>query len=110
MVNSLDGFDTCIDLCLYIFSHFLLFLLIELSKCKSQNKKRRWAAKAIAHTNIWLGKRESDLYWKCMMPKKPKVVHQIEISKISGIDLKKKCKDKKFKKNDQMFRIVKKPN
>ena len=45
-----------------------------------------------------------------MMPKKPKVVHQIEISKISGIDLKKKCKDKKFKKNDQMFRIVKKPN
>ena len=44
------------------------------------------------------------------MPKKPKVVHQIEISKISGIDLKKKCKDKKFKKNDQMFRIVKKPN
>ena len=34
--------------------------------------KRDWDAKAVAHTSIWLGKRESGFYEKCMMPKKPK--------------------------------------
>ena len=31
-----------------------------------------------------------------MMPKSQRLVHQIEISKISDIDLKNKCKDKKW--------------
>ena len=41
-----------------------------------------------------------------MMLKKSKAVHQIEISKILGIDLKKRYKDH----NDQMICIVKEPN
>ena len=42
--------ETCIDLRLYIFPLFiLLFLLKELTKCKSPNEKRYWAAKA-CHT------------------------------------------------------------
>ena len=81
LVNSHVGFDTYVDLCLYIFPHFLSFLLKELTKCKSPNEKRYWVAKAVTHTSIWLGKRESDLYWKCMMPKSQRLVHQIEISK-----------------------------
>ena len=40
----------------------LFLLLKELNICKSQNEKRYRAAKAIAHTSIRLGKRESDLY------------------------------------------------
>ena len=39
--------ETYIDLCLYIFPPFiLLFLLKELTKCKSPNEKRYWATKA----------------------------------------------------------------
>ena len=43
--------------------------------------------KPIAHTSIWLGKRESDLKIKSMMPKKPKACSSIEMSKISSINL-----------------------
>ena len=96
LVNSHVGFDICVNLCLYIFPHFLLFLLKGLSKCKSPTEKRHWAAKAIAHTSNCLGKRESDLYWKCMIPKSQRLVHQIEISKISGINLKMRCIDSKW--------------
>ena len=49
--------------------------------------------KPIAHTSIWLGKRENDFYIKCMMPKSQRFVHQIEIPKISSIDLKMRCVD-----------------
>ena len=50
VVNGFVNLETCIDLCLYIVSLFiLLFLLNELIKCKSPNKKRYWAAKA-CHT------------------------------------------------------------
>ena len=41
-----------------------------------------------------------------MMPKSQRLVHQIEISKISDIDLKRDVKIK----NDQMLWIVMKPN
>ena len=41
-----------------------------------------------------------------MVPKSQRLVHQIEISKIPGINLKKRCIDQ----NDQMLWIVKKPN
>ena len=40
-------------------------------------KKRFWATKAVAHTSIWLGKRENDiLKLKCMVLKKPKANSQ----------------------------------
>ena len=46
------------------------------------------------------------MYLKCMVPKSQRLTHQIEISKISSIDLKKRCKDQ----NDQMLSKEKKPN
>ena len=57
--------------------------------------------KPVAHTNIWLRKRESDLKIKCMMPKKSKACSLIEMSKISGIDLTMRCIDSK-KSNDML--------
>ena len=54
--------------------------------------------KPIAHTSIWLGKRESNLKIKSMMPKKPKACSSIEMSKISGINLTMRCYDSKKKK------------
>ena len=42
--------------------------------------------KPVAYTSIWLGKRESDLKIKSMMPKKPKACSSIEILKILSID------------------------
>ena len=86
--------ETCIDLCLYIFLLFY-FLLKEFNQCKSQNEKRYWVAKAIAHTSIRLGKKESNLYENVWCPKSQRLVHQIEISKISGINLKIRCIDSK---------------
>ena len=94
LVNSLDGFDTCIDLCLYIFPHFLFFCFI--AQQMSNLEKRKWAAKTIAHTSIWLGKRESDLYWNEWFPKSQRPILNIEMSKISGTDLKMRCIVKKW--------------
>ena len=51
--------------------------------------------KPVAYTSIWLGKRENDLKIKCMMPEKPKACSSIEMSKISGINLKMRCYDSK---------------
>ena len=88
--------------------HFLLFKLKELAKCKSPNEKRYWAAKAITHISIWLGKRESDFYWKCMMLKSQKACS-------SNWNKKKKFQASISKwdvliQNNQMLWIVKKPN
>ena len=44
--------------------------------------------KPVAHTRIWLGKRESDFYENVWCPKSERLAHQIEILKILGIDLK----------------------
>ena len=51
--------------------------------------------KPIAHTTIWLGKRENDLKIKSMMPKKPKACSSIEMSKILGINFIMRCYDSK---------------
>ena len=40
--------------------------------------------KLVAHTSIWLGKRESDLKIKSMMPKKPKACSSIECQKFQA--------------------------
>ena len=62
LVNSLDGLDICIDLCLYIFPPLLFFIFLQKS---SPNVNSKWKRdyelqKPVAHTSIWLGKRESD--------------------------------------------------
>ena len=44
--------------------------------------------KLVAHTSIWLGKRESDQKLKIVWcPKSQMITHQSEISKILGINL-----------------------
>ena len=58
--------------------------------------------KPVVHTSIWLGKRESDVKWNVWCPKSQKLSHQIEISKISGIDLTMRCIDSK-RSNDIMY-------
>ena len=50
----------------------------------------------IAHTSIWLGKRESDQKLKIVWcPKSQRLTHQYEISKISSINLTMRCVDSK---------------
>ena len=56
----------------------------------------------VAHTSIWLGKRESDVKWNVWCPKSQRLTHQIEISKISSIDLTMRCIDSK-RSNDMMY-------
>ena len=72
----------------------------------SNLEKRKWAAKVIAHTNILLKKRESDLYWNVWCPKSQKLILKSEISKflapISKWDV--------LFKNDKMLWFVNKPN
>ena len=50
----------------------------------------------MAYTSIRLGKRESDLYENVWCLKSHRLVHQIEISKISSIGLNKRYKGKKW--------------
>ena len=47
--------------------------------------------KLVVHTSIWLGKKKSDVKWNVWYPKGQRLTHQIEISKISGIDLIMRC-------------------
>ena len=70
-------------------------------------KKRLWAAKAIAHTSIWLGKRESDFLIEMYGAQKAKgsfsrVKYQKFQAPISKWDV--------LFKNDQMSWFVQKPN
>ena len=58
--------------------------------------------KPVAHTSIWLGKRESDVKWNVWYLKSQRLTHQIEISKLSGIDLTMRCIDSK-RSNDMMY-------
>ena len=91
--------------CAYISSHSFMFFLKELNQCqilKRDNKLQKPShipifdqekGKATYIENVW-----------CL--KSQRLVHQIEISKISSIDLKKRYKDH----SDQMICIVKEPN
>ena len=55
-------------------------------------KKRLWAAKAVAHTRIWLGKKESDFLNCNVWCSKSQMLNlKVEISKILSTDLKKRC-------------------
>ena len=52
-------------------------------------KKRLWVAKAVVHTSIWLGKRESNiLNWNVWCSKSQRLTLNVEISKIPSTDLK----------------------
>ena len=55
-------------------------------------KKRLWVVKVCLHTSIWLRKRESDLLnWNVWCSKSQRLNHNVEISKISSTNLKRKC-------------------
>ena len=63
--------------------------------------------KPVAHTSIWLRKRESDiLNWNVWCSKSQRLNHNVEISKISSTDLKKRCSIQKV----QLSWIMQKPN
>ena len=78
---------------IYLPTFIFMFLQIELTKCKFQNEKRDYKLqRSIAHTSICLGKRESDLLnWNIWYSKSQRLNHNVEISKISSTDLKKRC-------------------
>ena len=81
---------------IYLPTHlFYCFCLKELLNVNLKMKRDNELQKPVAHTSIWLGKRESDLKIKSMMPKKPKACSSIEMSKISGINLIMRCYDSK---------------
>ena len=72
----------------------------------SNLKKRYWAVKVVAYTSIWLGKRESDLYWNEWCPKSQRLTHKMKYKKFQATISKRDVKIK----NDQMLWIVRKPN
>ena len=81
---------------IYLPTHlFYCFCLKELLNVNLKMKRDNKLQKPVAHTNIWQGKRESDLKIKSMMPKKPKACSSIEMSKNSGINLIMRCYDSK---------------
>ena len=96
---------------IYLPTHsFYCFCLKEFSNVNLKMKRDNELLKLVAHTSIWLGKRESNLKIKSMIPKKPKACSSIEMSKISGINLTMRCYDskkkpKKKKKNQMLWRI-----
>ena len=88
---------------IYLPTHlFYCFCLKSPPNVNLQMKRDIELQKPIAYTSIWLGKRESNLKKKSMMPKKPKACSSIEMSKISGIDLIIRCIDSKWS-NDMMY-------
>ena len=88
---------------IYLPTHlFYCFCLRSSPNVNLQMKRDIELQKSVVHTNIWLGKRESDVRWNVWCPKSQKLTHQIEISKISGIDLTMRCNDSK-RSNDMMY-------
>ena len=79
---------------IYLPNHlFYCFCLKSSPNVNLQMKRDIELQKLVAHTSIWLGKRESDLKIKSTMPKKPKACSSIEMSKISSINLTMRCYD-----------------
>ena len=77
---------------LYVF----VFAKKSSSNVNLQMKRDIKLQKSVAHTSIWLGKRESYLYENVWYLKSKRLVHQIKMSKISGINLKMRCIDSKW--------------
>ena len=74
---------------------FYCFCLKSSTNVNLQMKRDNELQKPITHTSIWLEKRESDLKQNVWCPKSQRLAHQIEIFKISGIDLIMRCNDSK---------------
>ena len=88
---------------IYLLTHlFYSFCLKNSPNVNLQMKRDIELQKLVAHTSIWLGKRESDVKWNVWCPKSQRLTHQIEILKISGIDLTMRCIDSK-RSNDMMY-------
>ena len=83
---------------IYLSTHLFIYCLKELSNVNLKKKRDVELQKPIAHTSIWLGKRER---WK-LYDARQRLTHQIEISKISGIDLIMRCIDSNIL-NDIMY-------
>ena len=81
---------------------FYCFCLKSSPNVNLQMKRDIELQKPVAHTSIWLGKRESDVKWNVWCPKSQRLTHQIEILKISGINLTMRCIDSK-RSNDMMY-------
>ena len=84
-MNGYDDLETCIDLCLYIFPLFIFIFAKKSSpNVNLQIKRDTELQKPVAHTSIWLGKRESDqkLKWK-VYSKSQRLSLQGEISIIT---------------------------
>lgn len=106
-MNGYVDLETCIDLCLYIFPLFIFVFAKKSSpNVNLQMKRDIELQKPVAHTSIWLGKRESDQN------------KMYDAQKAKGLFI--KLKYHKFQasiskwdvliQNDQMLWIVKKPN
>ena len=81
---------------------FYCFYLKSSINVNLQMKRDIELQKPVAYTNIWLGKRESDVKWNVWCPKSQRLTHQIENSKISGIYFTMKCFDSK-RSNDMIY-------
>ena len=85
-MNRYDDLETCIDLCLCIFPFFIFVFSKKSSpNVNLQMKRDVELQKSVAHTSIWLGKRESDQKLKWMFIQKAKdlfikVKYQISLS------------------------------
>ena len=80
--------DTCVDLYLYIFSHFFFQRALKMSIFKRERAK-----KALLQKLVWLGKGGAKTYLKCMVPKSKAYwskiyqnLHSIASQKLSCID------------------------
>ena len=72
-MNGYVDLETCIDLCLYIFPLFIFVFAKKSSpNVNLQMKRDIELQKPLAHTSIWLGKRESDQRLKWMFIQKAK--------------------------------------
>ena len=88
---------------IYLPTHlFCCFCLKSSSNVNLQMKRDIELQKPIMHTSIWLGKRESNVKWNVWCPKSQRLTHQIEISKISSINLTMRYVDSK-RSNDMMY-------
>ena len=88
---------------IYLPTHlFYCFCLKSSPNVNLQMKRDIELQKPIMHTSIWLGKRESNVKWNVWCPKSQRLTHQIEISKISSINLPMRYVDSK-RSNDMMY-------
>ena len=88
---------------IYLPTHlFYCFCLKSSPNVNLQMKRDTELQKPIAYASIWLGKRESDVKWNVWCLNSKRLTHQIEISKISGIDLTMRCIVSK-RSNDMMY-------